>query len=113
MAEIAPIHVRWFADYHAINPSWGVFHVSLGDGNYDTGAQELDEFRRGECSAEVLAMIEWFNALSPEDRERLARRVRTLELKRHQARRWDGFRLISWVTISPSASYQRSGAKNP
>lgn len=55
MAEIAPIQVRWFADYHAINPNWGVFHVSLGDGNYDTGAQELDDFRRGEATPAVLA----------------------------------------------------------
>lgn len=29
--EITSTHVRWFADYHAKESGWGVFHVSLDD----------------------------------------------------------------------------------
>lgn len=80
--DITPERVRWFADYHATHPEWGVFHVALEDGNYECGASEPGVWE-GETQ-EVLFMADWFDVLTEDQREELARRVGTLECLREQ-----------------------------
>lgn len=79
--DITPERVRWFADYHAKEPAWGVFHVSLDDGNFECGAADMDG---EEHPADVMFMADWFDGLTEDQREELARRVAALEEVRRQ-----------------------------
>lgn len=83
--DITPERVRWFADYHVTHPEWGVFHVALEDGNYECGASDPGIWE-GETQ-EVRFMADWFDGLTEDQREELARRVSALEEVRRQDRK--------------------------
>lgn len=63
---ITPEHVAWFATYLLDNPAWGVFHVSLADGNWKLGANI-----RVDDPLQVRIAADWFDQLTPSQRRRL------------------------------------------
>lgn len=71
---LTPDRIRWFADYYRKHPSWGAFHVQLGDGNYKLTADYRDSRgEHGEANA-----ISWFNSLTESQRKRLGTRAQDL-----------------------------------
>ena len=97
---ITPERVDWFARYLADNPAWGVFHVSLDDGNHKLGAashwkrpgtgEYVDgifvparwDVGRDEWSADLREAAEWFDQLSPSQRKRLGEKAERLRYGR-------------------------------
>lgn len=93
---ITPERVRWFAEYLAREPAWGVFHVSLSDGNYNCGAAEHMlrpgtgqtvngvfvparwDVGRDEWPEDVREAAEWFDSLTESQRRRLGRKAEAL-----------------------------------
>lgn len=76
---LTPERIAWFAEYYKQNPSWGVFHVCLDDGNYKTGAVSLE--RDGGFAGyppDVQEAVRWFEKLSPSQRKRLGHRAADL-----------------------------------
>lgn len=76
---LTPERVRWFAEYYRQNPSWGVFHVCLDDGNYKCGAISME--RGGGFASyppDVQEHVKWFEKLSPSQRARLGKRAADL-----------------------------------
>lgn len=93
---ITPERVQWFLAYYERHPGWGIFHVSLGDGNYELGAADtthweaLDIYDRKERDyrtwpdrmqwpAEYREAAEWFDRLTQSQRRRLGNKVSGLE----------------------------------
>jgi hypothetical protein len=70
---LTPERVAWFGAYRHANPSWGVFHVILDDGNWRL--RVTDEQLQGQPE-DVVENARWFNALTPSQRARLAKRCR-------------------------------------
>jgi hypothetical protein len=64
-------HVVWFATYKSDNPSWGVFHVCLDDGNWKLGASP----DREHLPLQVRIACEWFDQLTASQRRRLRDKV--------------------------------------
>lgn len=64
--------IEWFAAYYRQHPSWGIFHVSLSDGNYEFGASDNIFDDAGFPEAVLNEAAAWFNKLSPSQRRRLA-----------------------------------------
>ena len=88
---ITPERVDWFARYYAENRAWGVFHVSLDDGNYTLGASEgrwdneggrWVHCGRAEWADDLREAAGWFDALTPTQRRKLGRKAeaRAVEL---------------------------------
>ncbi len=93
---ITPERVAWFSAYLQEHPAWGVFHVSLDDGNYDCGAAkhtkrpgtgcyvdgvhvpEQHDLPREEWPADLREAAEWFDKLTPSQRRRLAKKANAL-----------------------------------
>lgn len=65
---ITPERVQWFANYYKANPSWGVFHICLEDGNWRLGAREDG---REAWPVDIREAAAWFDRLSPSQRRRL------------------------------------------
>lgn len=90
---ITPERVTWFRAYYRENPSWGVFHVSLDDGNYDRGAAttmkrpgtgcfigdtwvpERHDLPREDWPPDLRGAAEWFDKLTPSQRRRLGKKA--------------------------------------
>lgn len=70
--------IEWFARYYLSNPSWGIFHVSLADGNYKLGAALLspEGFGRAYWSEELQDVARWFDRLTPSQRARLGTKAK-------------------------------------
>ncbi len=62
---------RRFAHYHKYNAAWGVFHVSLDDGNWDC-AIDPDWMELDELTYDIPELIAIHNKLSPSQRKKLA-----------------------------------------
>lgn len=93
---ITPERVTWFSAYLQEHPAWGVFHVSLDDGNYDRGAAkymkrpgtgcyvdgawvpEQHDLPREEWPADLRDAADWFDKLTPSQRRRLAKKANDL-----------------------------------
>ena len=78
-AYVTPERVQQFAAYLAHNRAWGIFHVSLSDGNYEYGA--APESSWGVLGAvrdpETLRdMALYFAKLSPSQRRKLGEQAR-------------------------------------
>jgi len=67
---ITPERVAWFAAYYQENPSWGIFHVCLCDGNWKLGSGDPWDQR-----SDVREACEFFNRLTPSQRGRLGRKA--------------------------------------
>ncbi len=64
------VFVEEFAMYLDLEPSWGIFHVSLDDGNYEFGAAEGRP--DGEPFSEFEEhLIEVFDLLTPSQRQKV------------------------------------------
>lgn len=66
--------IRWFADYYRDQPAWGIFHVSLSDGNWKLGAADFDpatRLPRAQWPSEMKDAADWFDRLTPSQRRRL------------------------------------------
>lgn len=90
---ITPERVEWFARYWWANPTWGVFHVCLDDGNWECGAADRmhrpgtgvtvaslfvpsrHDVGRDEWPAELREHAEWFDSLTPSQRRRLGQKA--------------------------------------
>lgn len=73
---LTPERVKWFAEYYKKHPEWGIFHVSLADGNYQLGAAtDFSIWLSNESEAELREVAAWFNRLSPSQRRRLQMRA--------------------------------------
>jgi len=70
--------VTWFAEYYKQHPEWGIFHVSLSDGNYEFGASDNIFDDNGFPEAVLNEAAAWFNKLSPSQRRRLAMKAKDL-----------------------------------
>jgi len=92
--------IMWFAAYYEKNPAWGVFHVCLSDGNYKcksaqfwhrpgTGVRAQDgtwipekwDLGRDEWTAGLREAADWFDSLSPSQRQRLGRNAESLSFQ--------------------------------
>ncbi|HEY8560490.1 MAG TPA: hypothetical protein VIL74_08940 [Pyrinomonadaceae bacterium] len=60
-----------FADYYRRNPAWGVFHVSLADGNYELGSG-IAFFDASKVTDEERDLSAIFEKLSYSQRKKLA-----------------------------------------
>lgn len=75
--NLTPERVRWFADYLKANPGWGIFHVSLDYGTLGPASDHIWD-AAPYTEAELREQAEWFNRLSPRQRERLKLRAEDL-----------------------------------
>ncbi len=108
---ITPERVAWFAAYYREHSAWGVFHVSLSDGNWHCGASDSElrpgtsgyfdgrfvparyDFGRDEWEPELAEAAAWFDTLTPSQRRRLKDKAERIEHERERAesiaRGWD------------------------
>ena len=88
---ITPEWVERFAAYYRLFPdTWGVFHVSLCDGNWECGAMSKDEvarqiangwdagYWRSAWPPGTDEMVAFFESLTPSQRRRLGRKAEAL-----------------------------------
>lgn len=73
---LTPDRIAWFARYYRRNPSWGIFHVALADGNYNFGSAR--ESRSTLWTTSESEAAAWFDALTPSQRRRLGQRAESL-----------------------------------
>ena len=66
------VYVEQFAAYCIREPEWGIFHVVMSDGNWNTN------FRDEPRDAEEQALAIIFDALTPSQRSKIAAIVRRL-----------------------------------
>lgn len=66
---LTPEIVERFRDYHRRHLAWGIFHVSLDDGNYECGAARERDVNYTDEERELAAL---FNVMTPSQRRRLA-----------------------------------------
>jgi len=64
------VYVEQFAAYCRREPAWGIFHVVMSDGNWNT------DFRDEPRDAEEQALAIIFDALTPSQRSKIAATVR-------------------------------------
>jgi len=77
---ITPARIQWFAEYYKQHPEWGVFHVSLADGNWRLGAAiwgPADGDRR-RWPQDLQDVARWFDQLTPSQRRRLRTKAEEL-----------------------------------
>ncbi len=72
---ITPEMVERFAHYYGKHPSWGVLHVSFGDGNWDCACVLL--LNAGSTS-EDLAVAEIHDSLTESQRRRLRNKAEAM-----------------------------------
>lgn len=63
------VHVEAFARYLSRNPSWGIFHVVMDDGNFDC------DYRGEPATAEERELAAIFDAMTGSQRAKVARLV--------------------------------------
>lgn len=66
-----------FALYYLHNAAWGVFHVALGDGNYNF------DVNMTQTTEQEKELIEIFNRLSYSQRKKLAKKAETIVTEKY------------------------------